>query len=213
MDFETEEQQVEALKEWWSENGRAVIVGVVLGAGLIGGWTMWKGSQEKAALAASDTFSESLDIQNQEDTNLDSMNKLAETVSDDQPKSLYASYTRLAAAREAVEAGDLEAAKDHLAWTVDNVKQDEVKLIASVRLARVTAALGDTDAALKLLPDSYADSFAGIIEEARGDVLVAAGDAGAALSAYQKAQESGSVSNPTALTMKINELATGEEAS
>ena len=28
--FETEEQQVEAIKRWWKENGTAVIIGIVL---------------------------------------------------------------------------------------------------------------------------------------------------------------------------------------
>ncbi len=55
MEYETEEQQVEALKEWWAENGKAVIAGIVLGAGVIGGWTFWKGHQEKQAVIASDT--------------------------------------------------------------------------------------------------------------------------------------------------------------
>jgi predicted negative regulator of RcsB-dependent stress response len=213
VDFETEEQQVEALKEWWAENGRAVIVGVVLGAGLIGGWTLWKGAQEKAALAASDAFSNTLDIINKEDTDIDAVNALALSVSNDQPKSLYASYTRLAAAREAVEAGELETARDHLQWAVDNVKQDDVKIIATVRLARIIGALGDVAKALELLPSSYAESFTGLIEEARGDLLVASGESEDALAAYEKAQESGSVANPTALTMKMNELATLSDAS
>ncbi|MBX2837465.1 MAG: tetratricopeptide repeat protein [Gammaproteobacteria bacterium] len=213
MDFETEEQQVEALKEWWAENGRAVIVGVVLGAGLIGGWTLWKNAAEKAALAASDTFSASLDVLDKEETDITALNSLAETVSDEQPKSLYASYTRLAAAREAVEAGDIEQAKEHLAWVVDNSKQEEVTLIAQIRLARVEGALGGAEAGLKLLPESYSESFTALIEEARGDLLVANGDASAALSAYQKAQDSGNVANPTALTMKINELASADESS
>ena len=41
MEYETEEQQVEALKDWWAENGRAVIAGVVLGVVVIGGLGLW----------------------------------------------------------------------------------------------------------------------------------------------------------------------------
>ena len=57
MEYETEEQQVEALKEWWSENGRAVIAGVVLGVGVIGGWSLWQKRAESQAIAASDGYS------------------------------------------------------------------------------------------------------------------------------------------------------------
>ena len=35
---ETEEQQIDAIKEWWNKNGNAVIVGAVLGIGALVGW-------------------------------------------------------------------------------------------------------------------------------------------------------------------------------
>ena len=53
MEYETEEQQVEALKEWWAENGRAIIAGVVLGGVVIGGWGWWQSHRENQAVAAS----------------------------------------------------------------------------------------------------------------------------------------------------------------
>ncbi len=31
--YDTEEEQVQAIKEWWKENGKAVIIGAVLGLG------------------------------------------------------------------------------------------------------------------------------------------------------------------------------------
>ena len=40
-EFETEDQQLEALRKWWQENGRGVLVGVVLGLGAVGGWRGW----------------------------------------------------------------------------------------------------------------------------------------------------------------------------
>ena len=61
MEYETEEQQVEALKAWWAENGRAVIPGVVLGATAIGGWTLWQDRKETLAVEASDAFSRTIE--------------------------------------------------------------------------------------------------------------------------------------------------------
>lgn len=211
MDYETEEQQVEALKAWWAENGRAIFAGVVLGGGAIGGWGLWQNHQEKQAIAASDAFSRAVEAIEQGDTN--TVSELAAEITDDQPKSLYAAYTSLAAARAAIEKGDLPAAAKLLEWVVDNSGQPDVKLIATVRLARVTAASGDITAALSLLPGEYAEPFTGLIEEARGDLHVGAGDNAAALAAYKRAQNSENVSNPEGLTMKLNELAVAADAS
>ena len=46
MANETEEQQIAALKKWWSENSTSIIVGVALGlAGVFGG-KAWIGYQQ-----------------------------------------------------------------------------------------------------------------------------------------------------------------------
>ena len=55
-DYETEEQQVEALKEWWKENGIAVVSGAILGIAALGGWRGWSWYQEKQANEASDLY-------------------------------------------------------------------------------------------------------------------------------------------------------------
>ena len=35
--YTSEDEQVEALKKWWKENGKSVIGGVIIGAGLLFG--------------------------------------------------------------------------------------------------------------------------------------------------------------------------------
>ncbi len=206
MQYETEEQQVEALKEWWAENGRAVIIGIVLGALLVGAWMWWKGSQEKKAVAASDNFSQTMEALQSGDSS--KIAELASAAKDDHAGTLYSAYTSLAAARAAVEAGDLDEAAKQLQWAVDNAELDEVSMVARVRLARVKAAQGDAAAGLAVLPSSYADVFTHLIEEARGDLHVVAGDNAAARTAYQAAIDSGRAPDPGALQMKFNELAT-----
>ncbi len=211
MDYETEEQQVEALKAWWRENGKAVIAGVALGAVAIGGWSGWARYQESQAVAASNTFSRSIVALQAGDA--ETSQEVATEIAEDQPNSLYASYANLAAARAAVETGDLETAAQRLIWVSENSPQDDVSLIAAVRLARVKAALQEVDAGLALLPTTYPDAFTGLVEEVRGDLLVAAGKFAAARTAYQTAQSSNNIANPAGLTMKINELAEATGAS
>ncbi len=204
MEYETEEQQVDALKAWWKENGKAVIAGVAIGASLIGGWSWYKQHQENQAVAASDAFSQSM--QAAAAGELDKVSVLASELADDQPNTLYAAYANLAAAKAAVEADNLELAVEKLSWVSESASQSDVKLIATIRLARVKSSLGDVAGALALLPNTYPSEFAGLVEEARGDLHVAAGDASAARAAYRQAQSSDNIANSAALTMKINEL-------
>lgn len=205
MEYETEEQQVEALKDWWKENGKAVIAGVVIGVAVIGGWSLWTGHVENKTVAASDAFSEALVAANSADA--DTALVLADEVQDDNPGHLYASYAAMTAARAAVENGDLAEAAKRLEWVSENAPQDDVRLLAKIRLARVQGAVGDAAAGLAILPKSYPDSFAGLVEEARGDLLVFSGDIDAARAAYQAAADSEYIANREGLTMKMNELA------
>ena len=206
MQYETEEQQVEALKEWWAENGRAVLLGIGLGVLLILAWMWWKGSQEKKAIAASDNYSQSIEAL--EAGQHDTVAELFAEAKSDHSGSLYGAYTGLVAARSAIEQGNLEDAGSTLQWVVDNAELDSVATVARVRLARVRAALGDTDAGLKVLPTSYPSSFTALIEEARGDLHVAAGNNDEARSAYQAAMDAGQAVDGNTLRMKFNELAT-----
>ncbi|HFD86518.1 MAG TPA: tetratricopeptide repeat protein, partial [Gammaproteobacteria bacterium] len=57
-DYVTDEQQVEALKKWWAENGRYLIGGVALGLALLFGWNSWKDYRENRAKNASALFSQ-----------------------------------------------------------------------------------------------------------------------------------------------------------
>jgi predicted negative regulator of RcsB-dependent stress response len=51
--YRTEEEQLEALKRWWQENGRGIVLGVVLALGLGFGWQAWQTNQQTAAENAS----------------------------------------------------------------------------------------------------------------------------------------------------------------
>ncbi len=52
--YRTEEEQVEALKAWWDENGRSIVVAIVIALAAGFGWQGWKSQQEGQAEAASD---------------------------------------------------------------------------------------------------------------------------------------------------------------
>lgn len=207
MDYETEEQQVEALKQWWKDNGRSVIVGVVLGVAVIGGWQGYGRYAESKALEASDRFSEVIDALDSDSAEASPV-EITAALQDEQSDSLYATLASMATARALVQDGDLDGAAAQLQWAVDNSPQADVKDLAVIRLARVLGATGKIDEALALLPVNPAEAYTGLVEEVRGDLLVAKGDANAARAAYQKALDSGRLTGGIgAITIKLEDLA------
>ena len=60
-DHITEEEQIEALKRWWEENGKQTILGIALIVGGYFGWQAWTDHSEEQASAASLTYQEMLD--------------------------------------------------------------------------------------------------------------------------------------------------------
>jgi predicted negative regulator of RcsB-dependent stress response len=40
--YRTEEEQVDALKKWWIDNGNSLLIGIVIALAVIFGWKMYK---------------------------------------------------------------------------------------------------------------------------------------------------------------------------
>lgn len=54
--YENENDQVDAIKRFFAENGKALAVGVVLGIGALMGWRYWNGHQADTARASSQAY-------------------------------------------------------------------------------------------------------------------------------------------------------------
>lgn len=206
-EYETEEQQVEAIKSWWSENGRSVLFGVVLGVAVIGGWRgfgAYKDSQAQDAAGLYGQFAEAVDAKN-----IAEASSLGAQLRDEFSGYTFPVMASLAEAGLLVSEGkDLAGAAERLQWAVDNASLEEMKVVASLRLARVRAALGEYDAALSALPESASPAFAAMTAEIRGDIELAMGDETKARASYEEAQTlSGDVANPGVLEMKLGDLA------
>lgn len=47
--YENEHDQVDAIKRFFAENGKALVVGVILGVGALIGWRYWNNHQADSA--------------------------------------------------------------------------------------------------------------------------------------------------------------------
>lgn len=184
MDYETEEQQVEALKRWWKENGKLVVTGLGLGIALVVGVRMYNDHTNNRAESASYLFDQliSNEVGNKQDIKALDQRLLAEYSS-----TSYAALSALVVAKQMVKQGDLDSARQKLEWVMANSKNEEFKHIARLRLMRVLTSMKEFDQALSLANTDYPKSFAALYEELKGDAYLAKGDTNQARIAYDKA--------------------------
>ena len=55
--YNTEEEQVQAIKKWWKENSLSIIAGIVIGASILGGYSYWNKNKQMQAQQASVIYS------------------------------------------------------------------------------------------------------------------------------------------------------------
>ena len=207
--YDTEEEQLEAVKRWWKENGQATIIGLVMGIALILGWNYWQEHKKAQAVQASSLYSELL--QATASNNLESAEKIAERIQQQHPKTEYAAYSGLLQAKIKVQQGDLAKAETILA-SIASDSNKELSNIANIRHVHLMMANGQYEQALQLInsidPASSA-SYAGNYDELVGDLYVALDRLDLARSSYQKALESGYRS--PLLQLKIDDLTASEK--
>jgi predicted negative regulator of RcsB-dependent stress response len=133
---------------------------------------------------------------------------LVEDINREYPWTPYASLANLMAARFQVEANELDKAAASLRSVMDEAPDDELRLIARTRLARVQAAQGKYDDALATLKVEEPGEFAPRLADARGDVLLAKGDRAGALREYMAARsgEADGRVDTELLDLKIRDL-------
>jgi predicted negative regulator of RcsB-dependent stress response len=199
----SEEEQVEALKKWWKENGRSVIGGVVIGLGAVFGWQYWTEHQQNLANQASIRF-EQLN-QSVAAGAYDAAEKQAAALINDHQGTPYALFSALELAKVKLAGKDTQGALAQLQWVVENSSEAGFTEIARLRMARIQLAEGNTEAASSLIAAAGDAAFGGEYAELRGDVARAKGDIKAARAAYREAL-SNAVSNASLVQMKLDDL-------
>ncbi|CAK0738126.1 Ancillary SecYEG translocon subunit [Gammaproteobacteria bacterium] len=208
--YVTEDQQVEAIKTWWKENGSSVLIGSALGLVLVFAvrtWNDWQANKSEAAARIYQQVEAGLKT-NQTITVQQAGTRLVE----EYPSSVYAILGALAEAAALVEKGDLAGARGRLEWAITQGSDPHLKALAQLRLGRLILDQGDFARALTLSEAAAAAGFQAEADELRGDVLRTQGDRAGARAAYQAALSKLSPSSGVAtnLRLKLDDL--GKEA-
>jgi predicted negative regulator of RcsB-dependent stress response len=182
-----EQEQIDALKSWWKENGRLVVVAVfaalVAAAGVMG-WRYWQGQQ---AAQASVLYAELEKAMSGNDHK--QVQEVAARIMRDYARTAYGPMAALVAAKIDFDAGNLPSAGSRLAWALERARDQETAAAARLRLAGVRLDEKKYAEALQLLEQEHPESFDGLYADLRGDVLVAQGKMAEAKAAYRLALE------------------------
>lgn len=199
--YSTEEQQIEAIKKWWQANGNSVLIGIVLAISAVLGWQFWNQSTRATGEAGAALYTQMVEAAGlvQQDRlenkagelegHLATFKHLGGELKENFAKTEYGVFAAMMLARENVFSKQLDEAIAELQWAKAQTQSEGIGLVVNLRLARVLAAKGDYDAAIKQLdavkPGAQADAY----EEVRGDIYLQSGKRDLAQAAYKKAME------------------------
>src|SRR5713101_3463803 len=105
------------------------------------------------------------------------------------PRTAYAPLAALVSAKVQFQAGDLKTARAQLEWVVEHSNNDQIRSIATLRLASVLLDDKEPDAALKVLEAKPHPGFEALYAMQRGDILATQKKRAEARAAYQAALE------------------------
>lgn len=201
--YTTENEQVDVLRRFFIENGKALAVGIVLGIGALVGWRFWQNHQSEGAMSSSLAYQQASEALAKGDA---SGVSAAEKFSSEN-KNSYGVLSSLQLARYHADKGEFAQAETQLRTALTQTKDVDLQALTALRLARVQVQQGKADDALKTLDTITQVGWAAMVADVRGDALVSKGDNTAARAAYDK----GVAANPpqalqALLRMKLNNL-------
>jgi len=216
-ELRTEEEQIQAIKDWWKRNGSSLLIGIGAALAIVFGWQAWQNYQTQQRTEAANQFANLLNaFSNQADeTSGETVAFVAKTLREDYTDSAYAVYGNLILARQQMmEESNPQEAIDSLNWALEKSEEHEaLALVVRNRLARAQFSAGQYDEALATIDAAgSADAFDAIYSELRGDILLAQGDREGARKAYLAARKQSQQGRSGVLELKLADLGVGEDA-
>ncbi|WP_110666382.1 YfgM family protein [Salinicola halophilus] len=216
-ELRTEEEQLDAIKQWWKANGKSLIVGIVVALVAVLAWNAWQRHQANESANASIAYQQLMAIAGSDqldDNAREQAFTLADQLQSDHGGSLYGDLAGLLEAKIAVDAEDYDRARDTLDDVIAQSERPYMQGLARIDLARLQLADGDADAALETLDTTVPQSLDAQRLEVRGDALVTLDRPDEAREAYQQAQTQAQDTDQTlyGLELKLDDLGAEDAA-
>ena len=197
MSYQTEEEQLAKIGQLWKQYGNRILTVIIIIAAAFYGYRAWVKYENAQAEQASALYQQLTQMNSSTRTGTpltkeqtDSFNHIVSLLKKEYPKSIYAQYASLLQAKQSITDNKPEAAKAALNSVIKTTSDDNIKALATIRLASILTGEGKTGAE-KALSDLKAlqqpGAFAISYQEALGDAYLAANQSKEARAAYQQA--------------------------
>ncbi len=187
LDLE-EQEQLDAVKHFWKRYGNGVVSVLIAVLACFSAWNGWNWWQRDQAAKAGAMFDELERAAQSGDA--DKVGRIFSDLKERYGRTSFAQQGALLSARVQSEAGQTDSAKATLTWAGANAAETEYQTIAKLRLAGIFLDAKQYDDALKQLDSATAEGFEALVNDRRGDVLLAQGKTDEAKAAYKKAWQS-----------------------
>ena len=198
-----EEQELSAIKAWWNENYKFIIVCFVIAFGGVFGWHYWQSHQIQKIHSASAEYEQAL-FNYAKDPKAQA-EQFSQFIKNHE-KTSYAVLALLDKAKIAVENNDFTLAEDALKQAMAQSTDDILSSITALRLASVQFQLGQFEPALDSLKLVKEQAWSGAKNILAGDIQLAKGDKEAAKASYQQAQQHASPLEQQLIQVRLNNL-------
>lgn len=201
--YSNENEQVDALRRFFANNGKALAVGVIIGIAALGGWRYWASHEESSSKAVSAQYQQVASaMKADQPATLDAAAKFASENS-----NTYGALAAMDVAKQYVDANQLDKASALLQNGLKNTQDANLQAVINLRLARIQLQQNQADAALKTLDAVKGDGWTAIVADIRGEALLSKGDKQGARDAWSKGVESdASPALKQMMQMKMNNL-------
>lgn len=184
-DLQSEKEQIDEIRAWWSEYGAVVVAGVVIGVGGLFGFNYYNDSKLAGQVAASELFEQLAGHVGSGD--VDNAESVADELISDYAATPYAGQSRLAMARLYMDQNRDQDAADVLTELLAMSGGEELKNVGRLRLAHVLLYQEKAQEVVDLFDGVDVSAFAGLYDEVLGDAYVMLADYVNAGDAYRRA--------------------------
>jgi predicted negative regulator of RcsB-dependent stress response len=169
MAYDLEEQeQLDALKAWWTTYGTRLLAMAVVVSVATSGWFGWQAWQRRQSEQASALYAALVDAIAAKD--MEKAKATGGAIASQYSTTSYVGMAALQLARLHADAGDVVNAKAQLDLAVEKGRSEEIKALARLRKAGILLDEKQFDEALKLLAEPAPEAFVALVSDRRGDV-------------------------------------------
>lgn len=198
-----EQLQIDEIKQWWKENGKVIILAVILAIAGVFGWRYWQSYQLTKVHQSSANFSQILAAT---EANPTADNPQLTQFIQENPDNVYATFLLLDKAKSLVDAKQWEKAAATLSQALSNTKDAALSSLISLRLANVQTQLKQFDNAIATLNKVSEQAWQGRKSMLLGEIYYAMGKKEEAKKAFETALTTANPLEAQWLQVQLNNL-------